>query len=151
MCKPPLNFIMTYDSVFPSAFKHYRPRSQKVYGIICISSNNRILLVRGRSSGIWSLPKGHLKGSELPHECAIRELYEETGIEFNRTNYSSVKKLYAGEYFIYKVNEELEPRVQDQREISEAGWYNIQELKRFHCNVDIVNMVSKLESGKMEF
>ena len=142
---------MVCDSSFPSAFKHYRPRSQKVYGAICVSPQGRFLLVRGRTSGIWSLPKGHLKGSELPHECAIRELYEETGVRFNRAEYSHVKKLYAGEYFIYKVNEEVPPCVQDMREISEAGWYTMQELKRFHCNVDIVNMVTKLETGKMVF
>jgi 8-oxo-dGTP pyrophosphatase MutT (NUDIX family) len=139
---------MVCDSSFPNAFKHYRPRSQKVYGIICLSSKGRILLVRGRSSGIWSLPKGHLKGSELPHECAIREVYEETGISFNRTNYCSVKKLYAGEYFIYKVDDEICPQVRDHREISEAGWYTIEEFKRFHCNVDIMNMLSKIETGK---
>ena len=140
---------MVSESYFPSAFKHYKPRSQKVYGIICVSSNNRILLVRGRSSGIWSLPKGHLKGNELPHECATRELYEEAGVRFNRTDYDCVQKLYAGEYFIYRVDDELMPSVQDTREISEAGWYTMEEFKRFHCNVDIMNMISKVAAGKL--
>jgi 8-oxo-dGTP pyrophosphatase MutT (NUDIX family) len=136
-------------SNFPSAFKHYKPRSQKVYGILCVSSKNRILLVRGRLSGIWSLPKGHLKGNELPHECAIRELYEEAGVRFNRIDYDYVQKLYAGEYFIYRVDEELTPCVKDTREISEAGWYSLEELKRFHCNVDIMSMLSKIAAGKL--
>jgi ADP-ribose pyrophosphatase YjhB (NUDIX family) len=137
------------SSVFPSAFKHYKPRSQKVYGILCVSSKNRILLVRGRLSGIWSLPKGHLKGSELPHECARRELYEEAGVSFNRIDYQCVQKLYAGEYFIYRVEDEPVPNVQDKREISEAGWYTLEELRRFHCNVDIMSMLSKIAAGKL--
>lgn len=114
-----------------------------------MSSKNRILLVRGRLSGIWSLPKGHLKGNELPHECAIRELYEEAGVRFNRIDYDYVQKLYAGEYFIYRVDEELTPCVKDTREISEAGWYSLEELKRFHCNVDIMSMLSKIAAGKL--
>ena len=134
---------------FPTAFSQYRPRSQKVYGIICVSTENRILLVRGRTSGIWSLPKGHLKGNELPHECALRELYEETGICLDRSDYRVAKKLYAGEYFIYSVGDETTPTVRDTREISEAGWFSLQELKRFHCNVDIVNMVSRLQNGSL--
>jgi 8-oxo-dGTP pyrophosphatase MutT (NUDIX family) len=140
---------MAVLSNFPSAFKHYRPRSQKVYGILCVSSKNRILLVRGRSSGIWSLPKGHLKGNELPHECAIRELYEEAGVTFSKINYQSVQKLYAGEYFIYNVDEEPCINIQDTREISEGGWYSLEELRRFHCNVDIMSMLSKIDAGKL--
>jgi len=134
---------------FPTAFSQSRPRSQKVYGIICVSTEHRILLVRGRTSGIWSLPKGHLKGNELPHECALRELYEETGICLDRSDYRAAKKLYAGEYFIYSIDDEMTPTVRDTREISEAGWFSIQELKRFHCNVDIVNMVSRLQNGSL--
>ncbi len=33
---------------------------------------------RGRL--LWSLPKGHLEEGETPHEAAIREVLEETGL-----------------------------------------------------------------------
>ncbi len=33
---------------------------------------------RGRL--LWSLPKGHLEEGETPHEAAIREVMEETGL-----------------------------------------------------------------------
>ena len=33
---------------------------------------------RGRL--VWSLPKGHLEGSETPEDAAVREVEEETGI-----------------------------------------------------------------------
>ena len=131
------------------AFSGYHPRSHKVYGIICVSENDKILLVRGRTTGIWSLPKGHLKGNELAHDCAIRELYEETGLSFNRNEYKSSQKLYAGEYFIYRTNQELIPSIKDTNEVSEAGWYSLNELKTFRCNVDIVNMIGKLKDGKI--
>jgi 8-oxo-dGTP pyrophosphatase MutT (NUDIX family) len=41
----------------------------------------RLLLVRDRDSGSWSLPAGAVEPSESPREAARRELLEETGIE----------------------------------------------------------------------
>lgn len=34
---------------------------------------------RGRL--VWSLPKGHLEAGETPEQAAVREVFEETGIE----------------------------------------------------------------------
>ena len=84
---------------FPRAFRHYRPRSQKVFGVIIVSSSKRSLIVQGRTSGIWSFPKGHITGSETSQECAMRETLEETGIDMTHHKPFMVKKLYAGEYF----------------------------------------------------
>jgi 8-oxo-dGTP pyrophosphatase MutT (NUDIX family) len=41
----------------------------------------RLLLVRDRESGEWSLPAGAVEPSESPNEAARRELLEETGLE----------------------------------------------------------------------
>jgi 8-oxo-dGTP pyrophosphatase MutT (NUDIX family) len=128
------------------AFSNYNPRSHKVYGIICCS-NNKILIVRGRKTGIWSLPKGHFKGNELAHECALREMYEETGIVLKKNDYKSIQKLYVAEYFIYNLNDEIIPIIHDKNEISEAGWYSLNELNEFHCNVDIMYLINRVNKG----
>ena len=57
-------------------------------GVILFNKNlNKVLIVKSRgyyNSGTrWGLPKGHLENNELPNECAMRELYEETGIKIN--------------------------------------------------------------------
>jgi len=65
----------------------------KVFGTICISENNRILLVRGAKTGKWSFPKGHLKMSEMGQECALRELREETGLDLKGHTYAAFRKL----------------------------------------------------------
>lgn len=132
---------------FPKAFQHYKPRSQKVYGVICITNESRILLVRGRDTGIWSFPKGHITGNELPKDCALRELREETGIQLSDLNCIGSKKLYAGEYFIYEIQNEIDIHIQDKKEISEAGWFTMEEFRRFHCNVDIMNFITKINRG----
>lgn len=40
-----------------------------------------MLLIFHRKLQKWVPPGGHLEPNELPHECAIREVREETGIE----------------------------------------------------------------------
>jgi len=41
-----------------------------------------VITRRNRAGRVeWCLPKGHLEGAETPEEAAIREVFEETGIE----------------------------------------------------------------------
>ena len=130
------------------AFRHYKPRSHKVFGVIAVSPNKRILLVKGRSSGKWSFPKGHLNFNETGQECALRECIEETGILMKGKPYM-VKKLYAGEYFFYKTEyEEISPN-HDTNEISEVGWFTLEEMRSLKHNADIFNFVTRMNSGKL--
>ena len=39
-----------------------------------------MLLIRHRALGLWLPPGGHLEADEIPHEAALREVLEETGI-----------------------------------------------------------------------
>ena len=46
-------------------------------------NGNKILLkmaVRGVSIGKWNAPGGNVEGGESPEECAVREVFEETGL-----------------------------------------------------------------------
>jgi 8-oxo-dGTP diphosphatase len=36
---------------------------------------------RGRAAGVWALPKGNLDPGEQPAETALREVFEETGVQ----------------------------------------------------------------------
>ncbi len=122
---------------FPSAFDSYIPPDQKVYGCICISPNNKILLVKGRAGQIWSFPKGHREKSDFTTlSCALRELKEETGIALHR-DYIAYKKYKAGEYYIYEVPEEYRTFPQDTKEIEEAGWFTYEEMCQLKKNIDV--------------
>jgi 8-oxo-dGTP pyrophosphatase MutT (NUDIX family) len=125
-------------SVWGSAWKSYVPQSRRVYGCICISSTNKVLLVKGRQGEKkWSFPKGHREVFDTsPLHCALRELREETGLVLRETFVTS-KKYRAGEYYIFSVPEEYKVSPHDTKEIEETQWFSMNELLDLHKNVDV--------------
>lgn len=127
----------TSNSNFPSAFDSYKPPEQKVYGCICISPNNRVLLVKGRKGQVWSFPKGHRERSDKTSlACALRELKEETGILLH-ADYIACKKYKAGEYYIFPVPSEYRTFPIDTREIEQANWFTYEEICDLKKNIDV--------------
>ena len=128
---------------FPAPFGSYS--TEKVYGTICVSPRDKILLVLGRNSMLWSLPKGHRKVNESSFQCAMRELYEETGISIDRTdlNFSDLpyKRLKVGRYYLLEFPEEVTPNPRDPKEIVTAQWFTPQEINdlidRHLTNIDV--------------
>lgn len=45
------------------------------------NSDGEVLLVRGPSSALWSLPAGAMELGETPADAVVREVREETGLE----------------------------------------------------------------------
>jgi ADP-ribose pyrophosphatase YjhB (NUDIX family) len=48
---------------------------------IIFDEEERVLLCHRRDMDAWNLPGGGLEPGELPNECVIREVREETGLE----------------------------------------------------------------------
>ena len=132
-------------NVFPAAFHCYKPNNQKVYGSICMSPLSTILLVKGRKSNKWSFPKGHKDGNETYLECVNRETYEEAGIDLLNYVPSAFQRLSVGEYYFYEVPHELETNIKDTREILEARWMSLTEMKSEKCNVDVNAFLRKIK------
>jgi tRNA nucleotidyltransferase (CCA-adding enzyme) len=49
-------------------------------GGVVLGPGNKIAVV-SQNGNSWSLPKGHLENQENKEEAAVREIYEETGIQ----------------------------------------------------------------------
>ena len=130
---------------FPKSFSCYRPYNHKVYGSICISPLNTILMVKGKKTGKWSFPKGHRNRSESYLECAIRETREETGLDLFDRRPVAYHRLSVGEYFFFEVEEEFEAVVEDTQEVSEARWVALDEIQHLECNVDVNNFLDRLD------
>jgi 8-oxo-dGTP pyrophosphatase MutT (NUDIX family) len=136
------------DSKFPSAFdsnkrnkrnlKEYKSIRGNIYGAIIRSRiTNKYLMVKGRESGKYSFPKGHIEPHETPIECVIRELYEETGISYtSNIEMKEVIKSRIGSYVYCETHEEIPVNIIDSKEIEEAGWYSESDIARMILNAD---------------
>jgi ADP-ribose pyrophosphatase YjhB (NUDIX family) len=49
-------------------------------GAVVVGPGNKIVVVN-QNNNSWSLPKGHLEGNEDEEAAAIREVFEESGIQ----------------------------------------------------------------------
>lgn len=113
--------------------------NRMICGVIAISKNHKILLVRGRKTGKWSLPKGHVEGNENPEQCAKREMEEETGIIVNQFSFpNDIAKLRVGIYYFYETDSELPLHPSDNSEVIDSGWFTLKDISanNMELNVD---------------
>ena len=136
---------MEFQSVFPKSFSCYKPPNHKVYGSVCITPHNSILLVRGKRTGKWSVPKGHKNSRENYIKCAERETLEETGVDITGRTPVAYHKLSVGEYFFYEIEEELPTYIYDTWEVDEARWVPLEDIAFMNCNVDVNNFLNRID------
>ncbi|BCB81116.1 hypothetical protein GCM10022251_67140 [Phytohabitans flavus] len=100
----------------------------------------RLLLIRRRDNGYWDIPAGAMELGESIADCAVREVYEETGIRaaevtpfalytgpaYTYTNmYSDTYQLFVTAFRVERWAGQLE-RVTD--ETIDAGFYHPDEM-----------------------
>jgi len=98
------------------------------------------LVVKGRVSNIWSFPKGRMKSEyETEEECALREVFEETGIRL--LTVKDLPRIVIGRnvYFIKHTtkNEFQSFVIQDKYEVGEVAWKTTNELRKLTANKDV--------------
>lgn len=127
------------------SFKHKFTGVEHRAGVICVCKCELLLIkgydtMRGQRylSAKWGFPKGSQNIGETAAEAATRELYEETGINVkitSETPHIVVDREKCNEVLTLYVVELLEkPKVEVQEsEISEYGWYTIQDIGALTC------------------
>jgi len=98
-------------------------------GIIISDEEGNVLLVRGSGGGKWSFPKGQSESHDTDHlSTAIREVYEETGLRFNRdydllsdSSFTCFDRTYF--FAIMRRGSEQNIRIHP-KEISDYRWMN---------------------------
>ncbi|KAI8068489.1 Dcp2, box A domain-containing protein [Gongronella butleri] len=105
--------------------------------IIINEAKNKCLMVLDWNRTNWGFPKGKINQDEEKHDCAVREVYEETGFDvspyLNKDQYSEIQ---VGEqiirlYFIVGVPENTFFQTQTRKEISEIRWKALDELPAY--------------------
>lgn len=97
--------------------------------------DNKLLLVKEKDSGLWSLPGGWCDIDCTPKETAIKETYEESGyvIEctkllavFDRRQY--IKKSLYDVYCLYFLGNVVAGEAKCNHETEDIGWFELSNL-----------------------
>ncbi|KAK0558707.1 mRNA-decapping enzyme subunit 2 [Tilletia horrida] len=101
------------------------------------------LLVKGwKSSSAWGFPKGKINQSESTRDCAVREVYEETGFDCNDilpSDSTDFLELTMREqkirlYIVPGVSEDTHFETLTRKEISKIAWFRLRDLPAWKHN-----------------
>lgn len=120
-----------------------------------IISGKRILLVKRRSTavlfpGYWAFPGGRSEPGETPEEIAVREVKEETGLDFTPsslllTSHFDDRKMHR---FIGSWSGNV---VLQEEELSDFGWFKYEEALDLPLAFDYEEVLHRLfEKGLIE-
>ncbi len=96
----------------------------------------QFLLIKHRSDGHWSFPKGHVELGETEVQTALREVREETGLRIQllkgfRHSVEYYPKPNIRKQVIYFLgNTQDESITPQEEEVSEARWLDLEEAYR---------------------
>jgi ADP-ribose pyrophosphatase YjhB (NUDIX family) len=117
---------------------HCRKHSKlKRCGAIIIDKQRNILLVQGHS-GVWSLPKGHQSHTNEPYTiCAMREVYEETGLKLRITKNFRQVEIGNIVYYLIELNDYYKKfmKIKDNDEVKKIDWIHMKNI----MNLESVN------------
>ena len=128
------------STVPPPSFRgNYIERySDRRAGVVMISDDNRFLVVQSYNNK-WGFPKGRLEQGETRKECAIRELYEETGIQIPPESIKQTLPLHKNSTY-YLVQQYIEfdlSKIADTTEITAIGWVCVDCLRHMDTNCHV--------------
>ena len=113
-----------------------------------IGGNLEFLCVSDRNDGHWGFPKGHVEKNENEEVTAIREVYEETGLQVNLINgfRVSVKYLINEKnkkkviFFLAKVgNEVIHIQLDELMDYKWASFKIAKQLLSYETSKDVLN------------
>jgi 8-oxo-dGTP pyrophosphatase MutT (NUDIX family) len=89
-----------------------------------------VLIVMGKNSGLWGFPKGDRKIGESVYSCAIREVFEETGIKVPYLG--ECMKLRSCLIYCVEVPYKM-PVTIDKNEITDYAWVRVSDIGKYKC------------------
>lgn len=135
----------SYTAAF-AEFLAYKSRVPVRGAIMLNEEMNQVVLVKGWKKGAnWSFPRGKINKDEDDLDCAVREVYEETGFDINAAGL--VKEAKDMKYievtmreqhmrlYVFRgvpMNTHFEPRT--RKEISKIEWYKLDDLPTLKKN-----------------
>lgn len=115
-------------------------------GLIIVEK--KILLVKRVSTtllfpGCWACPGGKAEKGETPEEAAIREVKEETNLDFEPTSLFTINYFQDREMYRFFGNWSGEIKLQES-EIADSDWLSYNEAKNLDFAFDYKSILEEL-------
>ncbi|KAF8560348.1 DCP2-domain-containing protein [Imleria badia] len=124
-----------------NTFMQYKTRVPVCGAIMLNETWEKCILVKGwKSSSGWGFPKGKINEDEPPHECAIREVLEETGYnlagQINPADVieMSIKEQLISLFIVPGIPEDFSFKTRTRKEISRIEWFKLTDLPTWKRN-----------------
>ncbi|KAJ5101822.1 hypothetical protein NUU61_004044 [Penicillium alfredii] len=129
-----------------SEFLAYKTRVPVRGAILLSEEMDEVVLVKGwRKGANWSFPRGKINKGEKDLDCAIREVYEETGFDVRDANLVkdendvkfieiTMREQHMRLYVFRGVPRETHFEPRTRKEISKIEWYKLSELPTLKKN-----------------
>lgn len=124
--------------VRPYPQQNLRPNSssgiqgiRKAGGFIYDTGKNKVLLVQSRGQ-MWGPPKGSMNPNESTLDCAMREVWEETGLLLDRSQLDRPIVIRSKALFYLIEMDEVNVSLQTEQNDNDAngiGWFRIECLQ----------------------
>lgn len=116
-------------------------------GAIIIRDNLILLVKKGQTSknnpGTWSCPRGQIDEGETPEQAVIREVKEETGLDFKPTELLRKKETQKKIRYRYLGNWSGNINLQKE-ELDDYGWFTYEETKKLEFSSDYREIIEIL-------
>lgn len=133
-------------SVAFSQFLAYKTRVPVRGAIMLNEEMDQVVLVKGwKKSANWSFPRGKINKDETDLDCAIREVYEETGYDIRGAGLVpdekdmkyimvTIREQQVGLYVFRGVPMDTHFEPKTRKEISKIEWWKLADLPTFKKN-----------------
>lgn len=124
---------------------------EKSCGAVVYRENNgrlEFLIISHKSDGHWGFPKGHVEQGETEQDTALREVYEETGLNIklldgfiSREQYSPKKNVIKEVvFFISKANDDIvNIQLCEIKEYKWAAYEEAESLLAYESSIKTLN------------
>lgn len=122
-------------------FMRYKTRVPVCGAIMLNDTWDKVVLVKGwKSSSGWGFPKGKINQNEPPHDCAVREVAEETGynlagkIDPERVIEMEIREQQISLFVVPGIPEDFPFETKTRKEISKIEWFRLADLPTWKRN-----------------
>ncbi len=117
----------------------------KIRATVIYRRDDEILFVRKRKSK-WNLPGGRVERGESPMQAALREMQEETGLEFNTLSFVSKYQENHVVHFLFEARRTLPKKPRPRNEIDACRWVSMKQLWKRNVRGPIRSLLKRCAS-----